>query len=507
MPPRRLDRLRVLAEDVARRARRLRSRVDARADRIGKDAERLRTAASAMRLVPANALAGDLERGLRDAAKASGKRVELRWRGGDIRIDAHVLSALRGALTHLVRNAVAHGIEDAADRAASGKPEAGTVEVEVRRRGHRIALSCRDDGRGIDLTAVGRLAVARGLLSPSEAAHLDMGRAATLLLGGGISTTASPTQVSGRGVGLDAVRAAVVAIGGDVRIESEPGRGTRVELIVPLSLSALPALAVEAGGVRALVPLDAVASTLQVEDDDVVARGQGELLVLDGGEARMLPLDRLLGAEAMHAKKRHKRVAVIVRTAEGPVALVVDRVAGVQNAIVRSLPREVAADPIVAGTALSPRGLPQLVLATHALGGAPAFGRATSDDVPRALPILIVDDSLTTRMLEQSILESAGYEVDLAVSAEEALDKARSRSYGLFLVDVEMPGMNGFELVASTRADPVLREVPAILVTSLSSAADRERGLAAGAHDYVVKSEFDQEALLETIRRLVGEGR
>jgi two-component system chemotaxis sensor kinase CheA len=196
---------------------------------------------------------------------------------------------------------------------------------------------------------------------------------------------------------------------------------------------------------------------------------------------------------------------VVVQSGGRRAALEVDRVLGTANVVVRALPSFLALDPVVAGAAIDPRGAPQIVLDPEGIVRA-ASAEATArveERVEPPLPILVIDDSLTTRMLEQSILESAGYQVELAVSGEDALRKARERNYGVFIVDVEMPGMDGFELVARTRADRLTRDTPAILVTSRASADDRKRGEEVGAAAYIVKSEFDQERLLRIIDELI----
>ncbi|HEY3495485.1 MAG TPA: response regulator, partial [Polyangiaceae bacterium] len=197
--------------------------------------------------------------------------------------------------------------------------------------------------------------------------------------------------------------------------------------------------------------------------------------------------------------------AVVVGAGERLAAIGVDRLEGTSEVVVRALPAVIDADALVAGAALDASGNPELVLDAAGLVAAAEQARGGSED-GRAPPppLLVIDDSLTTRMLEQSILESAGYVVDLAVSAEEALEKARARRYGAFIVDVEMPGMDGFEFVTRTRADPELSKVPSILVSSRSAPEDLARGERAGASDYIVKGEFDQRRLLDTLRKLLG---
>jgi two-component system chemotaxis sensor kinase CheA len=272
-----------------------------------------------------------------------------------------------------------------------------------------------------------------------------------------------------------------------------------------VSLSSLAALCLEAAGQQLLLPLDATRETLRLPQAALVRTPAGESITHAGRAIPLLRLERDLGGGTFGPPSDRPCSAVVVASGDELAAVVVDRLRGVSQVVVRPLPPLAAADPLVMGAALGSDGDAMLVLDPGRLvklaRGAPAPERAA---VRRERPpVLVIDDSLTTRMLEQSILESAGYEVDVAASAEEGLQKARARDYGLFLVDVEMPGMDGFTFVETTRHDPSLGKVPAILVTSRSSAEDRRRGQQAGARAYVVKSEFDQVALLQTIGNLV----
>jgi two-component system chemotaxis sensor kinase CheA len=410
---------------------------------------------------------------------------------------------------HVVRNAVAHGIESEAERLAARKPLAGRITVSVERRGHRIAFLCRDDGRGIDVEAVRRVAVRRGLLPSGAAASPDAQEIFRLLLQGGLTTASALTEVSGRGVGLDVVRETAARLKGEVTLRSERGLGATIEICVPVSLSSVPALVVDAAGISASIPLDAVRRTLRLAESDIARSRESDSIVYEGNVIPFVPLATLLRRPASSDRGRRHWSAVVVRSGAALAAVGVDRLTGTASVLVRPLPAHGEVDAVVAGATLDAGGDPQLVLDPEALVLAAKMervARAEPDAGPR-LPLLVVDDSLTTRMLEQSILESAGYEVELATSAEDALGKAKGKRYGLFIVDVEMPGMSGFEFVAHTRADPILREIPAILVTSRGSAEDRQRGRDAGARGYVVKGEFDQGHLLQTIRDLIGAGR
>jgi two-component system, chemotaxis family, sensor kinase CheA len=497
---------RSLADDLRAELERIRRSLAAGLERVDGELTGVREVAGRLRLVPAHTIFPALARATRDAAQALGKRVELETSGGDVRLDAHVLAALRDALLHVVRNAVAHGVESPDERAAARKPAAATVVLQVLRTGNRVTFTCRDDGRGIDVEGVRRAALARGLISPTRAASMPVEDVVRLLLSGGLTTTENVSQISGRGVGLDVVRETALRLKGELDIRTDPGRGTTVEIRVPVSIASLTALVVDSAGALAAIPLDAVRQTLRLRASDVARSADRDSVLHDGKIIPFFPLGPALGRSSAADKARKAWSAVVVRAGDRSAAVGVDRVVGTTNIVMRSLPALVDAEPIVAGASLDGEGNPQLVLDPGGLLLAAERGRGSVRDAPgrERRPILVIDDSLTTRMLEQSILESAGYQVDLAVSAEEALEKACDRRYGLFIVDVEMPGMDGFEFVALTRSDANLRETPAILVTSRNAPEDKRRGEQAGASAYIVKSEFDQSQLLQTIRRLIG---
>ena len=466
----------------------------------------LRERAGRLRLLPAETLFAPLERAVRDASVALGRTARFHSLGGEVRLDAAVLAQMRDALLHVVRNSVTHGLEPEAERIARGKPPSGTITVEVARRDHRIAFRCHDDGRGIDGAAVRRAAVARGILEPSAAERLGPSESVRLILRSGVTTAPSVTELAGRGVGLDAVQAAVAQLGGEVAIESAPGSGTAVTLTVPVALSSLVVLAVEAAGVTASLPLDAVRRTVRVAEDEIVHGAEHDALVVDGEAVPFLPLATALRRPLAPGRRAEPWSAVLIEAGPLRGAVGVDRLIGTSTIVLRPLPRLAGSVPAVLGASLDADGNPQLVLDPPALVQATRAGRGAIADQPpvERRPVLVIDDSLTTRMLEQSILQSAGYDVELATSAEEGLELARQRRYSLFIVDVEMPGMNGFQFLDVVRGDSELRGTPAILVTSRNSPDDKRRGRQAGARAYIVKSEFHQGRLLETIRELVG---
>ncbi len=498
-------RLHARQREVLAELEQLQRLMQARVERAEADLGTARELAGRMRLVPAGAIFDSLERTARDAASGTNKQVQVLTSGGEVRLDAHVLGALHSALQHVVRNAVAHGIEPAPARLAAGKPSAGTIRLSVRRAGDGVAFACDDDGVGLDVEAVRRAAAARGVTLTAQGSESIVAEAARLILEGGLSTATEVTEVSGRGVGMDVVRETMARLKGQASLRRAPSGGLSIELVVPVSLLAVSALQADWAGTTVWIPQDSVSQVLRVKETDVTSTPQGAALPVDGEAVPYAPLGVLLRSLPDESQPSPgSAVTVVVLKSGGAMAAIgLHRLRGVHNVVVRPVPAAGRISPIVAGVAFDVEGTPQLVLSPRELVQAARGVELTVSAPPPRLPILVIDDSLTTRMLEQSILESAGYSVELALSAEEALAKARARQYGLFVVDVEMPGMDGFEFVERTRADSGLSRVPAVLVTSRSAAEDRRRGMQAGASAYIVKSEFDQTQLLETIRALM----
>ncbi|MES1184943.1 MAG: response regulator [Myxococcales bacterium] len=495
--------LRSLAEELQSALGTAEREILSSVEQAARELGQVRDAAERLRLVPAELIWGSLERTARDAAMSLGKPVNFTAQGGDVRLEADLLGLVQRALVQAVRNAVAHGIEAPGARAAASKPAEGQITIEVLRRDRDVVFSCRDDGRGLDLEAVRRSAERRGV-DPTAVAGLDAEGLVRLLLRGGISTSSSVTAVAGRGIGLDLVRETAEKLGGNVAIQSAEGRGTTIAVTVPVSLSALSALLVEVAGQVVAIPLSAVRGSARHLAHEISRAADGDTIVIDGKVVTYVPLLSLLGAPESKLDSSKGRPAVLVQGELGLVALGVDRLLGTESIVMRRLPDLVLMAPVVSGASLDSDGNPRMVLSPDGLVRAARRAEVSPRVAQqRRAPILVIDDSLTTRMLEQSILESAGYEVELATSGEEGMGKAKLRKYSLFLVDVEMPGMDGFTFIEQARKDPELRDIPAILVTSRASAEDLQRGRAVGARAHIEKNQFDQADLLERIKKLV----
>lgn len=496
--------LQAMASEIEARLAKLSRGGAASLERAQRELSLLRDRVEQLRLVPVSSIFGRLERGVRDAAVSLGRQANFEAKGGETRLDADVLVAVERALAQAVRNAVAHGIESAEERQRAGKPTLGRVRLQVERIGSRVVFRCQDDGRGVDLQEVRRRAVRQGRLPAAGSADTAADELFKLLLEGGLSTARDVTEVSGRGVGLNLIREALAGVGGDVTLETRSGAGTVVVLSVPVDVAALEGLLVEAAGDVHVLPLDAVVCVKRVAARELGRSAEGEIMSFEEQAVRFVALGSLLGADA-GGSERAVWSAVVVRASSGLLALGVDRLHGNDTVVARALPASVELESCLAGVTLDVEGNPRLLLDPEGLYAALARAPVARPRERAARPvILVVDDSLTTRMLEQSILESAGYEVELATSAEEGLERARARPHDLFLVDVEMPGMDGFTFVQRVRADPKLAGTPAVLVTSRASPEDRKRGQAVGASGHIAKGEFDQLSFLSRVRELVG---
>jgi two-component system, chemotaxis family, sensor kinase CheA len=461
------------------------------------------------RMVPMSELVAPLQLAVRNAARTLGRTVEWEVRGEDTELDRAVLDRLADPLMHLVRNAVAHGIESPAERVAAGKRPAGVVRVHAMQLGSEVVVAVSDDGRGIDVHAV-RAAAARRGVAVDGVPDDDIW---SLLVTPGVSTSEAVSDLAGRGVGLDVVGEALHALRGRVEVRSEPGAGAEFRIIVPVTLALSRCVLVTAGGRRYALPLHAVVRAVAV-DDDLVERS-----VVDGRRVawlgqRPVPVASL-AAVLTGAQSGDERRIVVVSGATRPYGFAVEDVTGQRDVVVKSLPALLPRVDVVAGASVESDGSVLLVLDPAALV-ARALAGATelASDAPTAHPqaqaspsrvatVLVVDDAMTVRELQRSILQRAGYDVRTAGDGLEALAELAQHPADLVLTDVEMPRMNGFELVESIRARPSLAGLPVVMLTSRSSEEDRRRGLDAGADAYIIKASFDSTALLGVVEDLL----
>jgi two-component system chemotaxis sensor kinase CheA len=447
-----------------------------------------------------------LPRVVRDLASTTGKEVDLELRGGDVEADRAVLDGLREALLQLVRNAVDHGIEPAGARAKTGKPRRGRITVAAARSGDRLVLTVSDDGTGLDIPAIRVSLERRGIAAP--AADAEVGR---LMLETNVSTREEVTTISGRGIGLDIVRTAVARIRGTAAVTWEAGRGTSFKLECPPTLATLRVLIVRVASQSLAIPTMHVERLLRVKPNEIKQAEGQSVLPTANGPVPLVALARLL-PPLVERPDAGALLVVLLRVGERRLGAVVDEAVTEQELVVRPLDFSLDRPSQVSGAALLATGEIALVLdparlLTVALGGDVDVG-VTLGDASReaaAVPrILVVDDSLTTRTLEESVLQAAGYDVLTAVDGSDAWRLLQEHGCDLIVADVEMPRMDGFELCEAVRKSTRWKTLPVVLVTAMETPEHRARGLDAGADAYIGKSSLDQQYLLDTIRDLLG---
>ena len=460
------------------------------------------------RMVPVSTITDQLQRAVRDAARSLDKTVRWEMRGESTELDRGVLHQLSDALLHLVRNAVDHGLDSSDVRVAAGKAPEGSVRLHAMQLGSEVIIAVSDDGAGIDLDRVRERAAHAGL----DIAEMSDDQVLQLIFRPGFSTARFVSDISGRGVGLDAVRACVEAARGRVEVRSIPGEGSEFRLIVPITLAVLRCLLVEAGGQRYALPLHRVA--LARADDDVTGlQAEGRRLIRLDGET--VPICELSSVVDGDCRRENAGTIVVVNGTVGRHAFVVDRLVGQRDVVVKGLSALVPRLEIVAGASVEPDGSILLVLDPPGLieRARRLNGRTIVDAVAppvtsrRSGRILVVDDALTIRELQRAILKRAGFDVEVASDGVEALALLDQQPVDLVLTDVEMPRMDGFTLTAEIRARPTIGNTAVLILTSLESDEDRRRGLDAGADGYIVKSAFDERGLLAAVDRLLGDRR
>jgi two-component system, chemotaxis family, sensor kinase CheA len=496
---------------IADQLRWLRERVDELAGALSRRSRsvelslaRLDGETQKLRRVPLSEACAGLTRVARDVARWEGKEVALTVEGGGVELDGAVVAALRDPLQHLVRNAVAHGIER--ERGACGKPRCGQIALRASLRGSEVEIQVADDGRGLDLAAIRDQARRQGIPLPDAEAEL-----ASLVFEPGFTTSRNVTETSGRGVGLDVVRSRLESIHGAVDLSFAAGRGTTFTLRVPLTLTRLRALLLQVAGQEFALPSTTVRRVLRIDLGELRTVEGRSVLLHRGASVLVHSLGDVLGMDAGGAPPPYPQVpAVIVAAGDRQMAFVVDATLAEQEVVVRGLGSRLRRVRHVAGAALLASGRIALVLnagelirSTLGLAGAGGLAKVDSQP-PRPKRILVADDTLTTRTLVKILLESAGYDVIAASDGDQAWRVVQDREVDLVVSDVDMPGRDGYALTEAIRGSRRLRDLPVVLVTGLDEYEGKARGIEVGANAYLVKSSFDQSQLLQVIEQLLG---
>jgi chemotaxis protein histidine kinase CheA len=443
-----------------------------------------------------------LARYARELARSLGREVEVELEGEDTRLDRRIARELEDALLHLMRNAIDHGIESPDAREARGKPRVGRVQLRAAADGPRVRLTIRDDGDGIHIDRVVQRAVAVGLVDAGSAPAIGKIEALRLLFAPGFSTRKQVSEVSGRGVGLDVVATSVNRVGGEVFLDSEPGKWTSVTVEVPVARRGEAVMLLRVGQLRIGLPTSVVRRATRLDPKDVVERDGRSLARFADRLVPFIPLARLYGQPSLDEQLLLEGVV-----SGQALALAVDDVEGEEEVLVRPITRRVATDRLLEGIALLASGEPVGVLSPSVLAQREylrALPVSRERIVVKKVRVLLVDDSLVTREMERRLLEDAGFKVSAASDADEALSQLSETSFDCVVTDIEMPGMDGFELTAQLRAMEHFAHLPIIVVSTRDRPEDRLRGLKVGADAYLTKQSLDAGELVDLVRRLSG---
>ena len=473
------------------------------------------------RMVPIGTPFTRFRRAIREIARASQKEVSLVTSGEQTEVDTNIVERLVDPLVHLVRNAVYHGIERPADRLFKGKPAVGTVHLHAAHRGNSVLIEVEDDGAGVDLEKIRGKAAKLGLIQPDPAQSLSDQETLRLMFLPGFSTADEIDDQAGRGVGLDVVKRAIESMNGHIDVVSTLGVGTKFTLHLPLTLLIATALIVRAGTERYAIPLQNIREVTLPSESVLKEEGQQTLLQLGDERIELQSLYHVLRQEPGHV--HWSMPAVIVRTAVGVMGLAVDELLGRQEIVIKSLGTlSVMTRSVFGGATIDPEGRVILVLdpsrfAVREQHASIVRAQASLSNVPsRVLPsaqthpsdqqgsqILLVDDSLSIRKFVGKMLESAGYHIDTAVDGEDGLRKATAGAYRLIITDLELPKLNGFEVVQAIRSHPHTQQTPVIVMTTRAGDKHRQIATTVGASAYIAKP-VEERALLHEVERWVG---
>jgi chemosensory pili system protein ChpA (sensor histidine kinase/response regulator) len=469
----------------------------------------LQTEITQARMVPVEQLFTRLRLPVRDAGEREGKPVRVQAHGEDVDLDKAIIDELYTPLLHLVRNAVAHGIEAPAARRTAGKEAMGTITLTARQEAGELLLDVQDDGGGLDYRRLHQLGLERGLLAPGTTP--DDAAVADVIFHSGVSTRDDVDDVSGRGVGLDVVRREIERLGGSVRVSSLRGLGTTFTIHLPLTLAITRALILRHRGLAYAVPLNLAERILDLTESTVHDSAGQRRINVDGVYHTLRSLDVLLGLPPRTEADGVPRAAVLLRVGQTRLAVEVDRVIGQEEIVVKGLGDVLTGHPLFSGVTVSGDG--ELILIFDVVGlfhkdrraGDTADAAAAVETKIRAR-VLFIDDSLSVRKVAERFLAALGAEVVLAADGQEGLDKLQSQArFDLVFTDLEMPRLHGYELIREMRAHAALRDLPVIVVTSRSGQKHRDQASAVGATDYITKP-FSQDLLGRMIRKWAKSG-
>jgi len=449
---------------------------------------------------------------VRDTARTLGKSARLEIVGQSTEVDRDILEKLEAPLTHILRNAVDHGLEATDARIAAGKPAEGLVKIDTHHRGGMLSITIADDGAGIDLARLRKKIAERGLAPADMVGRMTEAELLEFLFLPGFSTAAVVSEVSGRGVGLDVVQETIRRVGGSVHISTAPGRGTSFHLMLPLTLSVVRAVLVEIAGEPYAFPHNRIDRLLRVPRSSVSSLQHRQFITVDEQNVGLVLASQLLDMTTEAGESSELAVVLISDTA-GTYGLIVDTLRGEQDLVVRPLDPRLGKVPNISAAAILDDGTPVLIADAEELvrsmdqyiqTGTLRRSEPETAAKKRRKRVLVVDDSITVREVQKQILKTRGYDVETAVDGMDGWGRVRDGAFDLVVSDVDMPRMTGLEFTQRIRDNARLRDLPVVIVSYKDRDEDRLRGLEAGANRYLTKASFHDDSFVEAVMALIG---
>ncbi len=467
-------------------------------------AEELRTEVLDVQLLPLETIFDSLHRIVRDLSRSLQKSIALAVSGSEVHVDRKIIDALKDPLVHLLRNAIDHGIESPDRRREAGKQPTGTIRIQAESLGYSFSITVEDDGQGLDRAKIAARAIQLGLAAEEEMLRMSDDQVYEFILRPGFTTREVVTDVSGRGVGMDVVLTNVKKFGGDIFLTSAPGRGTRIQMVLPCSLLLSTVLLIQVQGRLFSLPTGGIERIVPLSQEEIAVYKNKQTILYEGA---YIPVAAVTEALRLPEDSAPSRYGIILHKGEKKLCLAVPDIVDEEELMMRPLPPHVRNIPLFSGANILPDGRISLVvnpalLSAAARAGAAPGGRRRR---PRRKRLLVVDDSFVARELLKNILLTYGYEVATAGDGMDALAHARAHPIDLILSDIEMPRMDGIAFTQAVRTDASLRSIPVIILSAREDADHRRRGIEAGANAYIVKGNFTQHNLISSIEQLVPE--
>ncbi|MDR2633386.1 MAG: response regulator [Treponema sp.] len=464
-----------------------------------------------LRMLPLSTVLDVYPRYVFEIASELGKQVQLDLEGAENEIDKNIIETLSEVFLHTVRNAIDHGIESPEERRKAGKPESGRLSIHCIRESGSMKIRIADDGRGINTEAIRKKILERELLPPEHAANLSREELINYIFQTGFTTSSRVSTVSGRGVGMDAVRSSVEHMKGSIFVESSPGKGTAFIILVPLSIASLIGFPVSCGEMKCIIPANFVDTVLLVNQDAIITVVDHPGIKFSNHIVKLYYLNQLLRiGSAEQPQEQETLFVVILKAYDEIIALAVDRISNMRSVILKSMPSFIEEMRVFSGVVLSEDyemvpalHVPTLIKMTKRMSVWDLKKRHIDHEKVRKA-ILIVDDSLPTREIERDILLAEGYTVDTAADGSQALMAAKHTHYDLICTDLNMPQMDGFMLTENIRKNKDLAGIPIIVISSKSSEEDQKQAALLGANRYIIKHSFNNHNLITAVRDLIG---